>query len=233
MKEKITYGIVGNGRMAKHMQHYFGLLNVPFVQWYRQSSVSLRDMAAQADVWLILVKDNAIEKVLVDNPAIQTKPCVHFSGSVTTAYAQSMHPLSNFPYKLHADEIYPTIPFVVEEGKHAFLDIFPMLRNPHYSIAPENRQLYHALCVLVGNVPTLIWQEASSELVKLNLPQDLFHVFLKNTITQYIEDPERALTGPFVRKDHKTIQKNESALQQTRLQKIYAAIREVFAPTHD
>ncbi|MCB0272239.1 MAG: DUF2520 domain-containing protein [Bdellovibrionales bacterium] len=228
MKKPITYGMIGSGRVARHLQHYFDLLHIPFVVWDRQTQTNVEPVMEHADVILVLIKDDAIESFLQNHPLLLQKPCIHFSGSLQIQNAQSFHPLCNFTDALYSDDFYPKIPFVVEKGRHTFSDIFPTLPNPHYEIAPEHQKLYHALCVIAGNFPTLLWQTCQNHFEKINLPKDIFYPYIENIAKQFIQNPENALTGPFARKDSKTIASNEASLEDSQLKEIYTVFKKSF-----
>jgi predicted short-subunit dehydrogenase-like oxidoreductase (DUF2520 family) len=110
----------------------------------------------------------------------------------------------------------------VEKGKLTFREVFPSLNNQSYEITKKDRPLYHALCVLSGNFPTILWQACNKTYMKkLKLPDTFFAPYIQNCVEQFIEDPENALTGPLARGDKATIQKNIKALKGSPLQDIY------------
>lgn len=217
-----TYGIVGHGRLAGHLQHYFRLKGMQIVQWHRGLTRSMEQVLAPADVILILISDDEIEPFLKKNTWLKTKIIIHCSGSLVTKYAQGFHPLFNFTRQLYREETYEKIPFVVEKGKYSFRELFPQLENPSFEIAKKDRALYHALCVICGNFPTLLWQASNKTFIKkLKLPDAFFASYIENCVEQFVEDPDNALTGPLARDDKKTIDKNIKALKGHPLQDIY------------
>lgn len=217
-----TYGIVGKGRLAGHLIHYFRLKNIQVSQWYRGMSRTIEQALTHAEIVLILIKDDEIEPFIKKNLWLKKKILIHCSGSLVTKLAQGMHPHFNFTDRLYTEDKYEKIPFVVEKGVHSFREIFPDLSNPSYEIPKKQRALYHALSVMTGNFPTILWQAASKIYSKkLKLPETFFVPYIQNCIDQFQEDPQNALTGPLVRGDKKTIQKNIKALQGTNLDVIY------------
>lgn len=217
-----TYGIVGKGRLAGHLLHYFRLKNMHVVQWYRGQTRTPQQALAQANIILVLINDDEIESFIKQNKWLQNKILIHCSGSLVTKYAQGFHPHFNFTQQLYKEETYEKIPFVVEKGKYKFQEIFPQLSNASYEIAKKDRPLYHALCVMSGNFPTILWQSCNrTYMKKLKLPDAFFASYIQNCVDQFVEDPENALTGPLARNDKKTIQKNLKALKEHPLEAVY------------
>lgn len=223
-----TYGIVGQGRVASHFTHYLHSLGLAHQVWHRQHPTAIEKVLHGCDAYLILINDDAIEEFLKKHPFLLEKPCIHFSGSLTTELAQGFHPHCNFTSKLYDPSFYPKIPFVIEKGAYGFKDIFPTLKNQHFTIDPKDRAKYHALCVMTGNFPTLLWQNAQAEYEALGLPSDFFHVYIQNIVDQFTKDPEHALTGPFARNDTNTIDQNIKSLEGSALQKIYQSFAQAF-----
>lgn len=230
MKSAPTYGIIGNGRMSRHMQHYFTSLQIAFQVWERSHPEDVESALKDCDVFLVLINDDAIEGFHQDHSFLRDQICIHFSGALTLEGVQGMHPLFNFTDDLYDQEVYAKIPFVVEEGAHSFEEIFPVLPNPHVRIPadPVIKAKYHALCVIAGNFPTLLWQETASELKAMGLNPSIMHPYIQNIAKAYTMDPNDSLTGPFARKDDQTINKNLEAVSNTSLESIYQAFKEAF-----
>lgn len=222
MNASNTYGIVGKGRLAGHLIHYFRLKNMHVVQWYRGQTRTPEQALSTANIILVLIKDDEIESFIKQNKWLKNKIVIHCSGSLVTKLAQGFHPHFNFTQLLYKEETYEKIPFVIEKGKHNFRELFPELNNLSYEIAKKDRPLYHALCVLSGNFPTILWQACNTTYMKkLKLPDSFFVPYIQNCVEQFAEDPENALTGPLARGDKVTIQKNIKALKGSPLQDIY------------
>lgn len=222
MNQSNTYGVVGKGRVAGHLIHYLRLKNQHVVQWYRGQTRTPDQALAQANIILILISDDEIESFIQKNTWLKNKTVIHCSGSLVTKLAQGFHPHFNFTRQLYNQDTYEKIPFVIEKGKFKFQEVFPELSNPSYEIAKKDRPLYHALCVLSGNFPTILWQAVNKTYMKkLKLPDSFFVPYIQNCVDQFSQDPENALTGPLARGDKKTIQKNIQALKGSPMQDIY------------
>ncbi len=227
------YLIIGNGRVARHFEHYFTLLRIPSQSWARkQNSVEeLRELHLSSEVTLVLISDSEIEEFIKENSFLQTKAIVHFSGSVTTALAFGAHPLMTFTSSRYDLETYVRIPFICEKNTWSFEHLFPKLSNPHYLIEPNKKEFYHALCVLSGNFTTLLWQKLFNDFeTELGLPPEAAALYLEKISTNLLNHPEHALTGPLVRKDIATLQKNIKSLEGDPFQDVYYAFVKTFSP---
>jgi predicted short-subunit dehydrogenase-like oxidoreductase (DUF2520 family) len=225
-----SYGIIGDGRVAEHMAHYFRLREIPFRVWSRRlSHLPPATELCQQDIILVLIKDSAIEKWIDDNPTLQQKTLVHFSGSLVTKKAFGAHPLMTFGHELYDLEVYEKIPFIFEEGqKHfdglRFQNLFPRLKNPSHSIHHLKKPLYHAYCVMSQNFTTLLWQKFFKELEsQFHIPSDAAKPILEQTLINLLKNPEASLTGPLARADMKTIQANIESLKDDSFQNVYEA----------
>jgi len=228
MKQVPTYAIIGNGRLARHLTHYFNLLKIPFLQWARNthSAADLKITAAQASHFLLPISDNAIESFIQKHSFLKNKTLIHFSGSLITPLALGTHPLMTFSNDLYELATYTSIPFIYEENT-PWDDLFPQLPNPHYPLPLSLKPFYHTLCVMSNNFTTLLWQKFYQELSQtLKLPIDAIHPYLHQTFKNLLNNPHSALTGPLTRNDQFTISSNLKTLENDPFQNIYKAFLE-------
>jgi predicted short-subunit dehydrogenase-like oxidoreductase (DUF2520 family) len=224
------YGIIGGGRVARHFSNYFDLSHIPFKSWTRKSLKPIRDTLDGANTFLLLTSDSAIEKVILENPFLQSQKLVHFSGSHVSKMAWGAHPLMTFTDQLYDLELYTRIPFIVEEGK-VFKDYFPHLPNPSYSIKAKNKDLYHAMCVLSGNFTTILWNKFFEALEdEFKIPHQVAFLYLEKIVANLKNAGPTALTGPLVRKDITTVSKNLKALKDDPFEKVYRAFADIYLP---
>ena len=224
--------IVGNGRVARHFRYYFENNSIPIVQWSRTSIESLTEVLNknQPKTALILIQDSAIVPWIERHPEVQSMNLIHFSGCLSTPLAVGMHPLMTFGPTLYELSHYQNIPFICEEGRLQFSDVFQGLQNPIYSIQAEDKPFYHALCVLSGNFSVILWQKLFREFEsRLNIPSSAAQPYLEQMTRNLLSQPDLALTGPLQRKDQLTIEKNLNALQGDAFQAIYQAFREIYS----
>jgi len=224
-------GIVGDGRVARHLSHYFTLLGIPMRVWSRRTSTDAPvEALAPCRTVLLLIRDSAIEPFVAAWPGLKEHRLVHCSGSLMTSAADCVHPLMTFAPGLYDLETYRRIPFVLDAGGRALDDLLPGVPNPWFTIAPQDRPLYHALCVMAGNFTTLLWRELFTRFEdRFGIPGSAAQPFLAQTAKNLAADASHALTGPLARRDADTIAANLRALDGDRLKDIYAAFVRVYA----
>ena len=218
------YGIVGRGRVATHIARYLQLESQDYCTWHRDDSAAPEEALGTATTLLLAISDDALEPFLQANPGLGDKTLVHFSGCKTLQGVTGLHPLTTFgpePYDL---DTYRAIPFVAEEGSAGFSDIFPALENPSWSIPADQKPLYHALCVMAGNFPTLLWAKTIADFEnRLGLPREILGPYLRQTLNNTLGSGSTALTGPLARGDRETARRNLAALDDERFADIYRA----------
>lgn len=218
------YLIVGRGRLATHVAHYFQLLKIPYKQWHRKNETPLAQAATEADRVLLLIPDREILRFIHDHPFLKSDFLVHCSGSLHIADAYSAHPLNTFGPELYDLATYKKTPFIIEDGGPELSEILPGLPNPQYKISSEKKSLYHALCVMSGNFTTLLWQNVMNSFEeKLNLPKEALLPYLEQTFINLKQSPNLALTGPLQRHDTETLIRNLDALRGLPEQQLYYA----------
>ena len=218
------YGLIGNGKVSKHIQHYFNCLNINYSVWTKQcKETSLRDLYQDCTHLLLLISDDAIEPFLKKNSYLQSKPTIHFSGSVCSNLATGMHPLMTFSHNIYDLETYRSIPFVCEAGEITFEEAFPQLPNPHFVIQPQDKAYYHALCVLAGNFSQLLWKEFFAGLDNIGLPRSACYPYLKKVFSNLVDNEKNGFTGPLERRDINTIKQNLKALPDKNTEALYKA----------
>jgi predicted short-subunit dehydrogenase-like oxidoreductase (DUF2520 family) len=226
-----SLGIVGDGRVARHLHHYFTLLNRPVRTWSRRSAaISPVEALGSCETILVLIPDAAIEPFVAAWPGLSVRRLVHCSGSLVTPVAECAHPLMTFGPGLYPLETYRSIPFVVDAGRTPFHVLLPGLPNPSFTIAASNRASYHAHCVMAGNFSTLLWQKLFDELeARLAIPASAAYPFLMQTARNLMSDGGRALTGPLARGDEETVAANLASLEGDPFHDVYSAFARAYA----
>jgi len=221
MRQVPYYLIIGNGRVSRHFQHYFSLLHIPFITWHRKKPTEyLSQYTKSASHILLLIRDDAIEDFIKNHLSHRT--VVHFSGSLVTPLAYGAHPLMTFNDNLYSLEHYQSIPFILDHNAPEFGEILPGFPNQHVRLDTALKQKYHALCVLSGNFSCMLWQKLFSSLEQeFNIPASIAHGYLQQQTKNLLENQRTALTGPFVRNDINTMEKNLAALYGDPFQEIY------------
>ena len=227
---EIPYLIIGNGRLAKHIAHYFDLSGIPYLNWHRKSDESLSSLISQTKKILVLINDDEIENFISqNNKDFEHKTWIHCSGLLSTPLAESAHPLMTFSNFLYDLDTYKSIPFITEKGRENFHDLFPELANINFPIKSELKPLYHAWCVMSGNFTTILWSRFFEMFEKqFGINKEYTFPYLSK-ISKNLMINESPLTGPLARGDKKVIEKNLLALKDEPFAEIYRA----FVNTHN
>ncbi len=233
--ELTPYAILGDGRLARHMRHYLQLEGQPCTGWARNprsdfnthdhpdAEQRLRATVAGAERVLLLVADDAIAPLLRQYPFLHQHRLVHCAGALSLPGVAGAHPLMTFGRALYTLDDYRAVPFMVE-STHDFVTLFPGLCNPHHAIAPEHKAEYHALCVMAGNFPQLLWRAVAHRLEgDVGVPGEALAAYLRRSLENFLADPEGALTGPLARGDTATLARNCTALGDSALGELYRA----------
>ncbi|MCP4658071.1 MAG: DUF2520 domain-containing protein [bacterium] len=242
--------LIGDGRLAGHLNHYFRAKKLPVTQWSRRYGVAgpgdpgaseariagrgdpweaLPGLVEEADRVLLAIRDDAIPGFVRAHRRDPGPVWVHFSGSVAVDGAWTAHPLSTFagpPYEL---EVYEAIPFIVEREGPPLGELVPGLDNPWGAIPRADKPLYHALCVTAGNFTQLVWQQLFRSFEdRLGLASGFALPYLRQTCRSLEQGPgPELLTGPIARRDHDTVRRNLEALRAAGLTDL-AGVYEAF-----
>lgn len=232
MRQVPQYLIIGNGRVARHLAHYFSLLKIKkFTRWHRGQRISrLHKQAAEATHILVAISDDAIEPFISQHLSHYGAVKVHFSGSLVTKLAHGAHPLMTFGPKVYPLEKYLSVPFVVDAKAPPFSRLLPGLKNPDVRLRPEQKAKYHALCVMAGNFSCLLWQKLFDSLHdEFRIPPHTADMYLRQQTENLLTDYRTALTGPLARGDEKTIKRNIKALGGDPFAAVYKAFVKAYS----
>ncbi len=214
-ESKISYALVGSGRLARHLSFYLKSLEIPLIHWSRESDPQQEHFdgtVSLASHVLLAVSDRAIAELAAK--CLPSHTVVHFSGALNLPGVHAAHPLMTFSDKIQEPIWYRKIPFIVDEGL-MLSDVLPGLPNPFFALKPELRPLYHALCSLAGNSAFLLWQQIGDVFEKqLSLPRQLLTPFLQQVVVNSSYGDRQDLTGPVVREDWQTVASHLDALEK-------------------
>lgn len=230
------YGFVGDGRLSRHWRHYFSSLDIPWKLWSRRIGRADGSRAGEAladcRVVLLAVADDAVGPVLEELRAdgLGDRTFVHFCGGRSFAGAWGTHPLMSFGTTLYPPAFYREIPVFAETDAGRsdpvahFRALFPLLPNPCFSLRPENKARYHALCALAGGMTALLWREFFASMASdFDVPRAALASYPRRIIENVLALPGDALTGPVTRGDGGTIRAHLAALDGSALGPLYQA----------
>lgn len=221
--------LVGNGRLATQLEKVLTEISVPFSHVYRsKDSSKLIDerLSKSTHIWLA-ISDSAIESFYRDHANTNTAArWVHFSGAHNSETIFSAHPMMTFSKTPMSVADFKKVHFVVSNPKDnteeiSFESVMPGFSNPHTVLNSQHKALYHALCVVAGNFPMILWSEVLNQFQTLSLPKEALFTYIDRVAHNFKIEGPNALTGPIVRNDIKTIQDNINALEGSSLKSIY------------
>lgn len=223
MRQVPHYLFIGNGRLAKHFKYYFTLLGLSFSSWERKNSIlDLQQQLSSSTHCLLTISDQAIEQFIQDYLVGANTLLIHFSGSLISSHAFGAHPLMSFNDGFYTLDQYKAIPFIVDDDAPTFEELLPGVINKHVHIPKKLKPKYHALCVLSGNFGCMLWQKFLTTLeTEFNLPPSIAHPYFLQIMENLFSDHQSALSGPLIRGDKLTIEKNLAALNADPYQEVY------------
>lgn len=231
--------LIGSGRISRHFERYFSLLEIPFTVWKKPRELS-RDLlrgVVPTHVWF-LVSDSAILSVARDFEELFRELAsgedvlrLHASGASVIAEVRGVHPLMTFGPSVYELADYQRFPFVIEhlhDGLSA-ATVLGGLPNVAVLLDAEKKPLYHALVSMSANFPSLLWAEVFQKFESdLGLPRDLLAPLLFQSLANVLRSGSAAVTGPLVRGDHLTVRNHKSALEGTAFVPLYEAFENFF-----
>ena len=222
--------LLGNGKLARHLHHYFKLKNIPHEHHENARNLdrSFEEKLEKASFVWILVSDRAIaevaEKIRSKRPS---GSLVHASGGTAVPGVLTLHPLNTFGPDFYELPVYEKTSFTVikeewADQPEALISFFQTLPQPRQEIRAESRASYHAACVMTANFPQILWNAVFSEIEKTpGYASSHFEPLLKQAAHNFLELKDEALTGPLVRGDQATIDRHLDTLKGSPLSELY------------
>lgn len=222
--------IIGSGRMATQFRYALEKLKVPYSIWLRsEGAFTLGGKTQKAKRVLLLLPDKALSSFVDDHaPFLRDKILIHFSASHRDPRILGFHPLGTFNREQEID--FNEVAFHGVHPESLFREALPYLTNNYSQLSEEQMQSYHALCVVGANFSAVLWNAFFKEMKNLGVSESAAKNYFKMFAANVARNPSAAITGPLVRNDHRTIEKNISALENKKeLQAIYKAFVQVFS----
>lgn len=181
----------------------------------------LKKIIPTADIYIIAVKDDAIEKV-ASILRLKDKTVVHTSGSVDVKVLKKvsdnygvLYPLQTFSAggKLKAE-----VPFCIEASgsvvKKQLSALVKELGGKAYDINSGQRAQLHLAAVFANNFTNHIFAAAYNLMTEAGMPFDILLPLIEETIRKLKKtNPALNQTGPAVRNDRETIKKHTQLLK--------------------
>ncbi len=140
--------------------------------------------------------------------------CVHLSGSLHLEGVPSAHPLTSFSGR--AGDWTGTPLALTGAVPEPIRAAFVALGFVPFDLPAERKPLYHACAVLASGHAATLWLGAARLLREagLELPGRGLLPLAEATLSNVVREGERGRTGPFVRGDWGTIQRDAEALPE-------------------
>ena len=213
-----TYLIIGGGRLALHLAFYFQAKGLSFKSWNRKEhSQGFLQENLDCDFVLLCLPD---DQILSFWQSIGFKKAVHFSGCFFHPEIRGFHPLMTFGLEVYELGVYESIPFVGVHDEEVFRETFPEWTNCYVKIKKQQQAMYHGLCVLAGNGTTLLWDLVTQNFNQIGIDHHHLKPYLQRIFENISHQSQGRWSGPWYRKDQKTIERNKNALSG-QLQELY------------
>lgn len=241
--------IIGAGNVATHLAKALHAKHVQVAQvwsYHYQNALtlankvnakaieSLKEINQQADVCLIVVKDDAIAEIAQQLKGFKGL-IAHTSGAVNMEVLSGVaehygvfYPLQTF--SKHKTLNFADVPLCLEANDtsalHTLKELAGKLSSNSTEVNSKKRKILHLAAVFACNFTNHLYA-LSAELLKAN---DLDFAILRPLISETAAKVEHALpldvqTGPAIRNDEQTLKKHEELLlQQPQLLEIYKTL---------
>jgi predicted short-subunit dehydrogenase-like oxidoreductase (DUF2520 family) len=236
--------IIGTGNVAYHLGKRLREKNVQISQvvgrdatktiWLADSfqataQIDFNRIDTNADVYILAVSDNAIEKVAARiAPYLAHKFVVHTSGAIPSSvfkpYFQhygTLYPLQTFSVGSQPD--FNKIPVFINTSSpdtySFYADLLKKLAqyiSPNvYNMTDEDRQTLHVAAVFVNNFANHLFKIGAEIVGQKNLPFDILQPLIEETVQKLQRHPPHLMqTGPAQRGDDLTVEKHLDYLSE-------------------
>lgn len=196
----------------------------------------LSDINKDADLYLLAVKDYAIDDVILEL-RLPGKIVAHTSGAVPLL---GMEHISNkcgvfYPFQTFTKNTaveFSTVPIFIEaadkETEKILLNVAQSISKLSQIVKSEQRKALHLSAVFVNNFTNHLFYIAQSILQKEKLPFELLYPLIKETVTKAgNHNPYDIQTGPARRDDWKTIDEHLHLLEDSpEFREVYLVLTE-------
>ena len=208
--------LIGRGRVATHMGKALLKAGHKVVS---VNSRTLAELPQDADVYIIAVKDIALQEVISKvTKGREGQLFLHTAGSmplsVFEGYAERcgvLYPMQTFSMDREVD--FREIPLFIEGADPRIRAVAESLSAHVYELSTADRKYLHLAAVFACNFANHCYTLAADVLQKKGLPFDVMLPLVDETARKVHElHPTEAQTGPAVRGDQNVMQAQASLL---------------------
>lgn len=217
-------------RNKNNAEHLAGIADCSY-------TVNLKELNTDADLYIIAIQDDAIESV-ISQLLLKNGILVHTAGSVEMNILKSasnnygvLYPLQTLN-KNKIIDFYNKVPLCVEanteETRKLLYELSLLLSKKVIDIDSEQRKIVHLAAVFANNFTNYMHISASRILKQANISTEILKPLIIETSDVNNEtEIYKKLTGPAIRKDIKTIEKQIEILKDfPDLKNVYEIITE-------
>ncbi len=185
-------------------------------------TTDLKKISASADLYIIAVKDDAIEEVC-RKLKLKGKIVVHTSGSTSIDVLKNVSDKYGVMWPLYSfsdtQKNVKGIPFFIEASakktENKITRLVEELAGKPYYLNSEKRAIIHLGAVFVNNFSNHLFTVAESISKKANMPFDVFLPIAEETVENLKKQtPALSQTGPAARKDERILNKHLALLKE-------------------
>ena len=211
--------LIGRGRVATHMGKALLKAGHKVVS---VNSRTLAELPQDADVYIIAVKDSALQEVISKvTKGREGQLFLHTAGSmplsVFEGYADNagvLYPMQTFSMDREVD--FREIPLFIEGADPRIRAVAESLSAHVYELSTADRKYLHLAAVFACNFANHCYTLAADVLAQKGLPFDVMLPLVDETARKVHElHPTEAQTGPAVRGDQNVMQAQASLLEGT------------------
>lgn len=189
---------------------------------------------SKAELFILAIKDDALEEVVKQMQLPAGTTVVHTSGSQALSGLEPLrekaeigifYPLQTFSKEKKLD--FSEIPLCIEasslETEEKLLALARQLSKHVYQIDSQKRKFIHLAAVFACNFSNYLWQMAQEILAEQDLNLEILAPLLRETVEKALQtNPYQAQTGPARRGDQQVVQAHLDLLEgQAFHQEIY------------
>ncbi|MCU0328442.1 MAG: F420-dependent NADP oxidoreductase [Chitinophagales bacterium] len=227
--------IIGSGNVAHHLVRKVTSSNHKLLQIYNRSHDSMGSYAEyvdktsdvyslsrQADIYIICVRDNAVEAV-AKSLSLNGKLVLHTSGSLSIDVLSTasdrfgvLFPIQSFNKNIQVTQT--EIPIIYEGNTSEVcqeIKLFAQsISKKTYALSYEDRQKINLAGVLVNNFSNFLFTLASDFLKASDIDFSILHPLIQNTVDKLkLDAPQNLQTGPAFRHDFETMEHHVNMLK--------------------
>ena len=249
--------LLGSGNVATQLGRAFKMAGQSIVQVWSRNIVHAKELADtlaseaisdiedlnfSADLYIIAVKDNAIEE-LASRLNIGDKLIVHTSGSTSisaldgvSTHTGVFYPLQTFSKNKAVD--FRSVPIAIEASNPddlpAIRAIADRLSEKVTELSSSQRKALHVAAVFACNFTNHLMAISQSLLESEDLDFDLLRPLIAETVAKVqLYDPKAVQTGPAVRGDNEIISSHLKMLEERpELQELYNLLSQSIVNLH-